>query len=978
VVTLQGLRTEAPGAGEAAGLSAQLAGLGVLMRPRPDAPDAPRAPWRCLTLGSVSCSGQPILGLGLAPWRIAELGGLETWSFAYDNHPLTARSLANRLVAGGVEGTLETALQSDEGSDDPVHLDTAVMQVRARDDDPLTQIPALRFGRTYELAAFGVTNCGALPRQLWQASGGGLSPLTLRLPGAEEDLPPDRVVAARYLRRVPVGAPRLLDAAGHSPFKPTRILAEDGLFPLADDLLADEASVPAGAGQPGSEPVSLGGPRPARDAGPILLLAQPADLRPAFRTRIPAALSFAIRPPAVDLQVWHRWVANDLPSAAIAQVYAGFYRSAPRPDPHGNPSAATGADLSIDDPAVEQLQLSLIPIAPAGKPSTARFALPRPGGDGLGSVQAAALGVDVAIGTLEGVAPRNGRIAVTVRAGCVYRLAIASLVRSDLFLGGKRERFRGTAPSVDGDWAQAAVTALTIEVVTTAMPTAQQLRHAIAVLGRRGRELVVGLDPADVAEFAAVKQVTLESQQWRWTGRRLPRHFPLPPPAAWAKDDLYAMEGDDAQQSGWDEVRDWDIAGFGDRADSDRRVRPGLLPGAPGLGGGPLVRGAALHAIDLEADPRALYLRYRATATSRYAGILAAPPSQTTVRTVSWRRLLVKSRLARPPAKPKVRFLLPLTQPLPTADGSAPMQSGAASVLLILDETWSSDAGLVERLDCQVVDTRYTPPGQDAVAWPEYGFDPIETAATPARGKGMEWLPDVSTGLPPFGLTLDVGASLQHPAATCFEIRVTEKSGMAGTVRPNVFAKIRFRKSIEPRGSADDMPLESGWTDPYWIQLLADFAWWRAVNPRTGVAALAPVTALRFDRLGIMTESGDRAVLLPTAADDQAKLRRRVLLLLTRLVREADGYRTSEVPLALGQQDDAGQIAWSEPVAASTCRLRLLEVEHHAAKTGRLFEAGRPLTSQPLWDALFGDVPDLERARLSRVSPVIEGGVPPS
>jgi hypothetical protein len=587
---------------------------------------------------------------------------------------------------------------------------------------------------------------------------------------------------------------------------------------------------------------------------------------------------------------------------------------------------------------------------------------------------------------------------VSLVPGRVYSLRTAGLVRRAFHLDEATARFRGPRGADDEPgWVVASTSALTLEVAAPPALTPAELWQAVGVLGRRGSELVVGIDPGRVPGFAGVKPVTLEAQQWRWLGRQLTTHFPYEAldGARWDDDTWIEQPAPDA----WDAIQAWDGTGFGDRPDADRRVFGAALTGPPWAAGAAdpdgvrLVRGVAMHQVDLAAEPRALYLRYRATAASRYAGLMTERHREASAVRGSWRRVLVKNRRRARLARPKIRFILPLTQPAgpPSADGVAPL-------IAVVDETWSEVAGLVERLECQLAEARYAgsaPVGADPIpsAWPEYGFDPIETGsiALARRDAGGAVVmppeldphrrPTFSTGTPPFGLTFDVGVRVGRPVASCFEISTR---ATAGVLRPGAFAKLRFRKCVEPRGSVAAVTEPSEWTDPYWVQLAADFSAWRVDESIAGESAVVSVDALRVDADGAIVRwspgpparrLGRRRLLATSPMDAASNLRRSLLLLVTRVVREADGARVSELPLSLGQFGGGDAPAWQTSARLTgRLRVRLLEVEHHALGRldGHLFDPARSLSEQSLWQALFGERPDHQRARLVRVSPPIE------
>jgi hypothetical protein len=395
--------------------------------------------------------------------------------------------------------------------------------------------------------------------------------------------------------------------------------------------------------------------------------------------------------------------------------------------------------------------------------------------------------------------------------GRVFRLSFASLVPEGRWGEGPDARLAGPLPEERaGDGlAAAALTPVTVEVATARLPDPQVLFRAIRPLPRAGTELAIGV-VADEPGLEHVSAVRLERQLWSWRGRRLLAHFPFERLFPGDADPLHAFEDD---SRAWAEVRLWDRQGFADRGDHELVAEHGRLA----LSRDGRAPSAALHRLDLADDARALYYRYRLAVTSRYADLLA-DPDRRRARSAGtdsvWKRLVVRCRLTRPLPRPRLRFVLPLTRPLLDEESPA-----TAPLLVLLHETWTQTAGLVERLVPHVAEARETDR-----AWPEYGFDPIDSIDTLASGGGDPFasLPAIDCDAPPFGLSFDTGPA-GLPVTSCFELRLTPRAGApVEALRPGTMLRIGFSREAVPEGVVGRHRLASAPTAPRWVQLPAN------------------------------------------------------------------------------------------------------------------------------------------------------------
>lgn len=417
--------------GDPAGNHAMSAGMCVLMRRKAVGP----ATWYPLNIASVFVDGKLVAGLKtvLAPRPVATLNGVEAVSVAYDEHPLTARSLFGAL-------TDDFELSSDTPIENALDVDLYQPDF---DGTTLTQLPGLYFGETYEAAGFRVLLGGALPTQVSDAS----NPLSFVAPDALTGI---NILGVPYLRRGAVGAPRLIarprkgdPRATPGAFKTPEIRRDLGVFPLADEI------------EPATASNIPGEVTPIRKAVPLMLLGPPetAPDRELFSDDVDPEFVFGVLPPSADVRVWRRWVGwekdpNHVPKDEQARVLGHFHEHAPRTGTEARP------DLAIDDPVIApspenpadesgrcgfRLQrhgfsaTGVSEWTTVGPVMSARFEAAQP--QGFERFQCPPLTVKVVSHVDEGVAIANPEVTVRVQAGGLYRLEIASLVRPDLMYG---------------------------------------------------------------------------------------------------------------------------------------------------------------------------------------------------------------------------------------------------------------------------------------------------------------------------------------------------------------------------------------------------------------------------------------------------------------------------------------------------------------------------------------------------------------
>lgn len=323
----------------------------------------------------------------------------------------------------------------------------------------------------------------------------------------------------------------------------------------------------------------------------------------------------------------------------------------------------------------------------------------------------------------------------------------------------------------------------------------------------------------DPWRFRYVAGVQLRRQVWRWRGRPTP---PLPFAGAAERPDEFPLSPNDA-----DSLMLWDAAGFGDRSGID------LLDEGRGVAAS--TPSAELFVENLTDDPRALYYRFNAQFTSRYAGLFPVDPPDVIAaqlvrvqvpdaqehkwedQTTPWRRLVISCRRTTPVPRPSVRFVVPLTQP---ADAQA--LPGACGLLVVLDEPAFAIGGLAEQIEAEVVRV-LDPWNNGSLSRPQFGPDPtlrgqgwtrgaFEPAGPPPAPADAD---PPAVALPmdivgPLGHTFDTDADAPLYVAASYFLHPPETGGIRGDDSLAwYFAKIRFRRLLRPEGLADQPALEA-------------------------------------------------------------------------------------------------------------------------------------------------------------------------
>jgi hypothetical protein len=946
-----------------------LSGFAVLMR------RTATDPWRCLNLARAeattgseatvrTAASTPSADdeIVLSPVPLVDRDRVRQALVTLNNQPLVARSPAERL--GGDWGGVPA-----QGLTGPAKSVIALRNA-ARGAVPGSQaewarIPTLVFGEHPQVAICAVGNGGVLPAEIARPE----DPTQLRPFGLTDALPHQREVD--YRRLVPVGAIRIdrpaLEDDRVLPALPLPVIP-DGVRPRARDLAQHSAA-----------PTADGSPAPGGDARPPLVLLVPED--PAiWKSKHPSTYTFGIRPPAVELNTWDRWVASNPGALAVRRmVWSNVSRLQVDSAERADDDKSAQIDYTLDDPALlAEGAIEIFAIdgsgmrrrVPGGGLATGSFtwknAVPANGAAAsLGELRAAPCPVTLKAGNATGIKRSGADVEIDFGPG-VWEVRFSGKLEASAAQARFGRGFRPAAespqsnaltddvpawrphPTANGELLVAPLRFI-VEVPDHAMPSPQQLRGALHFSSPDQHRLKIELQTGS-APFRHVVTAQLLRQTWRWDGR---------PDAGLPNLDPATLDTDP-------KIRDWEVAEFGERPDSDHvRLAMRFIGGEPA---GPLFA----FEENLESDLRTQYYRLAVEVSSRYAPLLTNGGVVSSWREredpwTHWVRHVVRCRRTEPLPKPAVRGILPLTELADGGDASVP------GALVILDEAWYKQAGLGEYLHADVTSTSlHELDNVTTTTLPDVGPDPIVTARRAPAAVASPRLDVVG----PVGHTFDVNTRAPLFVASSHVIR--PQWTLEGTEQDFrwYFARVRFCRRLHASWNTFKLP-DSEWTQPYWVQFLPD-------SSQYDFPAGTPYEDLHVvwdggkPHIRRGTDSADLA--LKPMPSDEAPLQAaefRLYLALTKRVVDAGGRRDQERYLGLFEQatdgawrplnaDLGASVAATDPLVA-----RIVEVQARRSWLGAKTEGA-------FWEALFpeqaedGSTPDAV-GRIVRVSRPIGG-----
>jgi hypothetical protein len=741
----------------------QFAGFGVLMRENVQPP----AEWRCLNMALLHRGEQDRLVRDplLVPYRLHYQGDLRRVCVSYNNQSLVADSpLAERQMAGV---QLEDKGKLDSG---------ATLRYRYA---PGARIPGLKFGSSYDIAVFAISNTGTLPKEIADRNRPyALRPITA---ADERTLIASGVIRQKipYRRTVPVGEMRLChtrprpDGADDPIQLPT---IPDGVTPLALDLL--DKLMPETTNADG------GAPRP-----PLILLSPPSWTGPESRAR--SSAEFAVRLPQVTWSCYDRWIAGTSRAtpADRKKLIAEVHRRHAA-DLAASASAVKGTvarkppNTSVDDPAVVRLVHLSLSVEKSERFETVKEEFVKVGGpetpaadplsaftSGRAFVKCELFSTDSDEPDLtdpageivvESTPPVSGvaqpdRAIVRIRKGRVYKLTLSACVTG----GAAARRFDDVILQLPKQKAPRPVTRpgsppqplllmsptdMLIEGATSALPTEEELYKAsipqfeitsvpnttstrpLAPVHKIRVALTPIVSGQLIGSFRWVHQAEVDRQAWSWSGRPAETHPHLRPgavtPAALSE-----------------AVRDWVAQEFGERPDnafvtSAMTAKPCDHPSTPGRqlpGFRTFIYEDLLASDTARHDLRGQHRRYSVRVHSRYAPLIRDELSRSRQAKIvvgtrgqerasvstRWHEVFVPSRRRPPIDPPRVKLILPLTE------GAGQSAAGTPGLLVVLNEPWYEVAGIGEALRVEVGEAESPWDAEKGLSYLEFGPDPI-------------------------------------------------------------------------------------------------------------------------------------------------------------------------------------------------------------------------------------------------------------
>ena len=802
----------------------RISGAGVLLRRKGD------IEWRCLNMAAlvVGPRGSSELLLDDANDYAVPRRFHNQPFIPYQNQPVIAESPWSRMAPA-------RTIASDAFPVEPLLSYSERAYVSGR-----WKLQRLMYGETYQIAVFYFSNAGAVPSACAADQGTATArPWRFVLPTLDENDDAATIVEHEYKRRCPVGPLRLSrDEAG--PFPPP---LPDRVWPLTTQLRAakDAERLKADAG-------ALTADAPADPLFVLTPIVSSASAAGIWAVPIEKR-SFQVRPPSLDAKVWERWqpdITTDEERRQRTQILGEHF---------GLLNAhllklRLDEDDTLDDPAVGAFEVALTRMypAPAHAGPFGPFPFGNPGGaTGVKSQQRAGRRVVVmsSAAAQPTVSQVQGDVQVAIPNHEVWHVHLRPLVTA-----ASRRRFTTQAEaSIDIS------TDVTVEVAAPlyandadrqqhgdALHRALTFTHVTAdPATAREEEITVDLDAAKLQRVAPLLHRTeLFVQRWRWDGRPV-----YEAPDATAPSGLpFNTSGnipDGAHADRLDEML------FAEREDFEE------IPGTVDLSS---PRGNRLHSLKLTSMDGVLYYRLGVRAFSRYEGLLApahyldsGAPVENRRR---WRRYVVPLRWRQAVPKPLVKIVLPLTETI-----------GAATVpgwQVTLDESWYSETlgGLGEYLESAIDDVAL--PDDAAQRRPQFGADPIIDMAPDSFALDAPTLPRPIGAV---GYTFDTGSSAPLWVRSSFYQPPPQVQ--SGRDLAFHFAKLRFQRVIAGGDGGDATPMVSGWTDPYWVQILppAD-RWW--IQRGDGTRANVSIAEFRLRADGRLQVAGQDVVVLPTGS----------------------------------------------------------------------------------------------------------------
>lgn len=727
------------------------AGYCVLMRP------VGATDWRCLNAGipianvanATATPGAPAVSAVhdladpiVIPLPLHNQDGLRRATLTYDNQPLMCSSPAHAFGDGLVPAPKRDSARPFDRMISFQHLSVT----NDLKDAPQWKIPGLAFKQSYEFLLGAVSNSGALPPEFADPTNPGLFKFATvnpkPVPGAPKPKPlAPTITPVPYLRTVPVGDLRFASSFYPTPqpnTPPVPPPEKAGTFdklslppiptdvqPRANEVFASSlAPIPTAPGQPQAPP-PVGAP-PEKPSKPLVLLSPYQTIE----NKSYAEFDLWIRKPTTDFLTWDR------SQAAIAGTHQArqwawqlFNINARKQN--------SNFDLSLEDPAIDSLNISLKDESGASVTVIGVSTLPWPNADVQNPATATALQTPTRpivlkiVTNIDASTKLTGSLAADPESSSTFTLTLpqgflGSITLQPKLKSGFEKQFATGISSAPSAYT------LLIETASSAFPQQGELQNALSI-----QPPVAAADPitftlvgqSGQAAWRQISRVDLQAQLWRWDGRPS-RSFPFDQitpiryfggsPAVDPKAPLPVPPAQQITAS----LLQWELESFASRTSSDSSTRP-------------MVRrdNNFVANEDRGTELGATYYRAGITAYNRYASLV--PPEARSAASLNsfasipgadgaWVRRFIPGRYtidgSKPasykPPKPAIKYIVPLTG----AYGGS--HQAASSVLVVVQGPWFAIAGLAEDISIQIVDVdpKNHPVGNN---WKEAGPDPI-------------------------------------------------------------------------------------------------------------------------------------------------------------------------------------------------------------------------------------------------------------
>ncbi|MDX2043795.1 MAG: hypothetical protein SF097_21435 [Acidobacteriota bacterium] len=1003
-----------------------IAGVGILMREKPATASNGRG-WKCLNFASPKFRGQGNEEkiLSLVPLRIGYQNDVRFSSVTYNNQPISAESPIGGLSVYKMEAPERDPLRSPDAAEKQgdrvsplVSYLTPAPDVIGVDQTgkPKRLLPGLKFGSTYEVLPFLMTNSGALPRAL--APSQPYDPDWEAFDSERAEVRPvvrNKIRTVPYLRKVRVGEIRMLaPASGKKLNFPS--VPEGVALRLRDMntalLLPSDMSE---ADRRKEHPIIL--LRPADDASPDKQIWDANLAQDSF--------TFLLRKPATDINTWDRWVAREESNRDLRKaVYAAYhYRCDLK---KGKDTRDETEDVSIDDPAV--LDFIFAELVEVGGTNPQRNwgrypLLAETSDNALTRVRRQPITVISKVDggfSLEHSANR-ATLTLHLTKGKIYRLTFWSCVApKDVLKVSNLKRFDniffptpiefGTSAPDGSKVVRVSPLSLFLECATEELlapdemlpderDNRQVLFNALSAKfessgGQDQLRVKLLNSTGAVKSFRYLQRAELSRQVWRWQGRETALHP--------------GLTMDETASDYLDQVELWETREFGNREDldcmvvemettTDQATASRSFQYLENL----VDAGDVNQRRTGSGELRALHYRFSVKLFSRYAPLLKkkahhSVQSEQRLGVASagdksrsiWKPRFIPCRRTTNLDPPKLKFILPLTESFEKAS------NGSAGVLVVFDEPWHEIGGLAESLVVEVapyVDPSLPPSEQGNKPFVfEAGPDPIissEVKRELSQPSDMVEFRQLDNPIKlgrvrgPIGHTFDQSNIGSHFLATSFIVPAPITKRAATTADPEAspayhlpwsFAKLRFQRKILIKGELN--PPKSPFTSPCWVQFIPEF------SILSGSTASLLVKREGEKRVAILKDGSD--IQLPPPREGGMFER---YLVLTRRISDIRGQKTHEVFLAVFARE-VGTHFWKllESVpggdtripAGLAMRARLIDVQRHST-------AAPIVTEADLWERIFSKstrdsktIRDLDRYRIVMVSEPIESHDP--